>query len=169
LNTLDLDVLEATLRLLHRPAHRSNAQKSPRFTTLIKSNRILPFIEAWGPKDAGFQMSRFLSESNIAISSILYKFYRLKKDEGSSAADLISQNTEGLVIIPIHLHLSGYKSDADILNDLVAKFSVPVEHHLSLFQHIRLASAVANENLRLKLLRIRLLAITLYGILRRFF
>src|SRR4051794_33548667 len=48
LNTRDIDILEATLRLILRPAQRMSNQRSLRTNFNISQERILDLVHGWG-------------------------------------------------------------------------------------------------------------------------
>ncbi|KAI1319340.1 hypothetical protein EDD11_004206 [Mortierella claussenii] len=79
LNTRDLDVLEACLRLLLRPAQRHSAQRSARSIFTVSQDRLLALAHYWGTKEYGLDMQQ-LAYGSIDIPDRLrtlsFQFYR---------------------------------------------------------------------------------------------
>lgn len=79
LHSRDLDILEACLRLLLRPAQRHSAQRSARSIFTISQDRLLAIAHSWGSKDFGLDLVQ-LAESNTDIpeklSALNFQFYR---------------------------------------------------------------------------------------------
>ncbi|KAF9206640.1 hypothetical protein BGZ49_002096 [Haplosporangium sp. Z 27] len=79
LHVRDLDVLEACLRLLLRPAQRHSAQRSARSIFTVSQDRLLAIAHSWGSKEYGLDMQQ-LADYNVEIPDRLkvlnFQFYR---------------------------------------------------------------------------------------------
>ncbi|KAG0347069.1 hypothetical protein BG004_000179 [Podila humilis] len=79
LHSRDLDILEACLRLLLRPAQRHSAQRSARSIFTVSQDRLLAIAHSWGSKDFGLDLVQ-LAENNTDIperlSALNFQFYR---------------------------------------------------------------------------------------------
>ncbi|KAG0340869.1 hypothetical protein BG000_010885 [Podila horticola] len=79
LHSRDLDILEACLRLLLRPAQRHSAQRSARSIFTVSHDRLLAIAHSWGNKDCGLDLVQ-LAEGSTDIperlSTLNFQFYR---------------------------------------------------------------------------------------------
>ncbi|KAG0034694.1 hypothetical protein BGZ82_005652, partial [Podila clonocystis] len=79
LHSRDLDILEACLRLLLRPAQRHSAQRSARSIFTVSQERLLAIAHSWGSKDYGLDLVQ-LAEGSTDIperlSTLNFQFYR---------------------------------------------------------------------------------------------
>ncbi|KAF9293048.1 hypothetical protein BGZ74_011879, partial [Mortierella antarctica] len=79
LHSRDLDILEACLRLLLRPAQRHSAQRSARSIFTVSQDRLLAIAHSWGSKDYGLDLVQ-LAEGSTDIperlSTLNFQFYR---------------------------------------------------------------------------------------------
>ncbi|KAF9997246.1 hypothetical protein BGZ79_009053 [Entomortierella chlamydospora] len=89
LHVRDLDVLEACLRLLLRPAQRHSAQRSARSIFTVSQDRLLAIAHSWGSKEYGLDMQQ-LADSNVDIPDRLkvltFQFYRTIAPTKSTAS-----------------------------------------------------------------------------------
>ncbi|KAF9960631.1 hypothetical protein BGZ70_008530 [Mortierella alpina] len=99
LHTRDLDVLEACLRLLLRPAQRHSAQRSARSIFTVSQDRLFALAHSWGSKELGLDLQQ-LADSHTAIprklTTINFQFYRTvspSKPTHTSAADAPAAGT----------------------------------------------------------------------------
>lgn len=140
--TLDLDVLESTLRLALKPAQLYRRQDS------VGDERLLRLAQAW-PTSGGLKLGQLAADGAVPIAqdspTLEYSFYRrASAKEGPSSA---RPYEEGLVIITIPLPApeDEPRSAVDLLADAIELHNIPVEARLSLFQRIRVALALARK------------------------
>ena len=79
LHARDLDVLEACLRLLLRPAQRHSAQRSARSIFTVSPDRLLALAHSWGNRELGLDLQQ-LAMDNVdipeALTELNFQFYR---------------------------------------------------------------------------------------------
>ncbi|KAF9024773.1 hypothetical protein BGZ52_010345, partial [Haplosporangium bisporale] len=107
LHSRDLDILEACLRLLLRPAQRHSAQRSARSIFTISQDRLLAIAHSWGSKDFGLDLVQ-LAESNTDIpeklSALNFQFYRtisLPKPDASQPPPTPSLSDGSSTSVPV--------------------------------------------------------------------
>ncbi|KAI8810926.1 hypothetical protein BJ742DRAFT_675473 [Cladochytrium replicatum] len=174
LQTTDLDVLDATLKLLLKPAQRVGNQRSLRATFLTAQDRLLTLAQHWA-------MTEHISLADLASTSfeisedsgpLHYQFYRISitpqtaEVSSSVAGDASAANaakdangSEGLISISVPHLVSAGKSETDLYDELKDTYDVPQEHQFRFFHKIRVAISLSNPALRHKLLILRILAV----------
>ncbi|KAI8808084.1 hypothetical protein BJ742DRAFT_290342 [Cladochytrium replicatum] len=175
LQTTDSDVLDATLKLLLKPAQRVGNQRSLRATFLTAQDRLLTLAQHWATTEHVSLTE--LASPNFEISeestSLHYQFYRISLspqtaqlsssvsgDAGTSSTAVKDGNgTDGLVSISAPNLPSTGKSEADLYEELKETNHIPQEHHFRLFHKIRVAMGLSDPAMRHKLLILRILAI----------
>jgi len=98
LNTNDVEILEATLRLILRPAQRMSNQRSPRTNFNISQERILDLVHGWGTREYGIEFVQ-LSRDDLTVpeelANLNFQFYRtLKPSEKITAVAPESSTSE---------------------------------------------------------------------------
>ncbi|KAJ9088888.1 E3 ubiquitin-protein ligase tom1 [Entomophthora muscae] len=180
LNTNDLDVLEMVLSVIMRPAQRVNAQRSVRVNFLISQDRISTLASNWGLADPNTTLKELASPAKAILQEsfpINFQFYgkaeakASSKDKGSSKLSSSSKKekpSEGAttdspqVSILVTDPFSKGATSSEIFYKLVEEFNVPEDQWYPLFQKIRISTAVSNPLQRIKLLSVRLLALSVF-------
>ncbi|CAO1614110.1 unnamed protein product [Sympodiomycopsis kandeliae] len=93
LMTQDLDVLEATLRLLLRPAQQYSSQGGGRTDLPISQARLATLALTWSPKEHGQDMATTIRPNAPITEDMLglrFQFYRRADQSSSQAAPLSS-------------------------------------------------------------------------------
>ncbi|KAK9761441.1 E3 ubiquitin-protein ligase tom1 [Basidiobolus ranarum] len=181
LHTNDLTILESTLRLMLRPAQRLSSQRSLRASFSVTQDRILTFAQSWTTQDYGLELLQ-LSSSTTKIpddlTPLTFQFYRSlkghKTDKENQSEPPVTPTpphrqkeadgsplSEGLVIITVPNPAGMQKSDLELLDELIEQHQVPSDKTLSLYHRIRLVRGLNDPDERKKLLRIRILAISI--------
>lgn len=86
LMTRDVDILEATLRLMLRFAQQQNSQH-PKAELVPSHDKLATLAVTWPPRDHGLEMVDIAKEETIippALLSVKFQFYRKKEVESSS-------------------------------------------------------------------------------------
>ncbi|KAI0243771.1 E3 ubiquitin-protein ligase tom1 [Massospora cicadina] len=179
LNTNDLDILEMVLNVIMRPAQRVNAQRGGRLNFLISQDRISALSSNWGLAD---QLTlRELASPNVLVAPesfpIHFQFYgnpeaKATREESStlkaSGAGKREKSLEASafdspqVSILVGEPFSKGATPSEIFYRLVEEYGVPDDQRYALFQRVRIATAARNTSQRLKLLSIRLLALSVF-------
>ncbi|RKO93186.1 hypothetical protein BDK51DRAFT_2244, partial [Blyttiomyces helicus] len=140
LYTSDIDILEATLRLLLRPAQRLNPQRSLRVNFALMQERLAILAQNWGTKEYGLELPLLASSDPVDIPSELhalaYQFYR-SSGTGAGSAATASPAPRTPARTPTSSSADG-----------------PIR--------IRVAVGIASPDVRRKLVIVRLLAIAIY-------
>ncbi|KAF9096459.1 hypothetical protein BGX23_011187 [Mortierella sp. AD031] len=79
LHSTDLDILEACLRLLLRPAQRHSAQRTAKSIFTVSQDRLLALTHSWGTKEYGLELLQLIDEGAQIpdkLASLHFQFYR---------------------------------------------------------------------------------------------
>ncbi|KAI9282573.1 hypothetical protein BY458DRAFT_467864 [Sporodiniella umbellata] len=136
--TTDIDVLEATLALLLKPAQRMNNPTAAQSNFSIKKDTVITELAKNG--DITFFASND-AQNETKISASFYK-------------------EEGGELEVIDIAISG-KPDQEIFWETVNKHQIASEYHFELLNKIRLANHNNSINARRQLLKIRLMSIVI--------
>ncbi|KAJ3180597.1 hypothetical protein HDU85_004001 [Gaertneriomyces sp. JEL0708] len=180
----DLDVLQASLRLILRPAQRLGTQRSLKAALESVQIRVAVIAQHWGTEQFGITIPQIMDEATQfppESKSVSYQFYRTiaagtlseeksqnevpvtpiksKGTKGSTVKSSVDKLTDGLTTIHLPDAVKTGQPAHQILTDLCDTYSVPEEHRFPLLHRIRLAAGMQQPSVRGKLLTIRLLAI----------
>lgn len=175
LRTSDLEVLEAVLSLLLKPAQRISSQRSLR-SGLQASHELIEVLSSpWGLRDNGPLTADSVPHSNI----LTYQFYKAASgkptddhtidtpmqtpSKGSKNAKPAPVEREGLVTLSIVDPLRSGKSIEAVLAGLMDEHSVPKSHQFALFHKLRVMQSFGNKDIRQMLMVINILALSVYG------
>lgn len=169
--TSDLDVLEATLKLILRPAQRINSQRSLKNAFTVQQDRILALVKSWGSKEQGYRYADYLSGPNTPMSTLTFRFYRTpqKVKETSSEEDVTDvknslsrpSSREGLVSIPFPMDPSAEDGLYGKFEKLVEQYGVPDESRSSVLHFLRISTASPSFETRSQLVVIRNIALAI--------
>ncbi|KAJ3032901.1 hypothetical protein HDV00_006990 [Rhizophlyctis rosea] len=184
MHTSDLDVLNASLRLLFRSAQRMHNQRSLRTAFGTSQDHLITLAQHWGPKDSSVSFTQLAAgkvEPHPEWLSVTYQFYRSTTSSESKIDTAATTTTppktpkkgaaekpsssDGLVTISVNNVMESGKSSRDLYQELVEKYEVPVEHRFALYQRVRVAFGLADSQERKKLLLSRINAIAVLAIL----
>ncbi|KAI8368284.1 uncharacterized protein BYT42DRAFT_522115 [Radiomyces spectabilis] len=152
LNTSDMDVLEAVLRLMLRPAQRVNNPRAIRSSFIAPQDKSIELARGWSV-DTHLAS---LCDDNMVITeemtTLKLQYYLTRTDN--------NQENEG--VNTISLQLAGdTRDDSEIFADLVKQHSIPLEYHFELANRIRIAKHINQPTERRQLLIIQILAIAI--------
>ncbi|OAD05710.1 hypothetical protein MUCCIDRAFT_137701, partial [Mucor lusitanicus CBS 277.49] len=138
LNTTDIDVLEAVLRLMLRPAQRVNNPKAVQSSFLAHQDKITELARGGSIAD--------LSSTDTAVgnSRICMSFFRTSKGSEQQQQE---EEEEGLHAINVSV--------------LVEEHQVPQENHFELLNRVRIANHTTDMAVRQQLLIIRFISIVI--------
>ena len=164
----DLDVVLAVLNLLYMFSKRSNflTRLSPDEISALLG-RLTHLAASWGGKDNGFGLSKCCSNDPIetfpkSATTLHFEFYT----NGNNSNDTSSKgkaNNANQPITVIHMEnvdKMGYGTSADIMEHLLATYTVPEEKQMQLFTYLRLAASFSDYAKRLKCVQARLQALS---------
>ncbi|KAG1450542.1 hypothetical protein G6F56_008319 [Rhizopus delemar] len=140
LYTTDIDILEATLALLLKPAQRMNNPTAAQSNFSIKDETVITELAKNG------DITLFTSNETTNVKKLSASFY---KEEGGE-------------LETIDVSLSA-KPDQDIFWETVNKHQIPSGYHFELLNKIRLANHNHSISTRRQLLKIRLMSIVILG------
>ncbi|WFD35241.1 HECT-type E3 ubiquitin transferase [Malassezia cuniculi] len=155
LATDDMEVLEAALYLLLRPAQQLSGPGSSRHDLGVPRNRLSTLAVVWPVREAGIELSEAVGPSPRALQSINYSYYI------RCAPDAPSQNipVEGSVRVSIRdLHGSAQSKMAE-----VDRTNMSPEEQFELFHRVRIGLAFGNADARRRAVTCRLLSIACYS------
>ncbi|KAH7888738.1 hypothetical protein F5I97DRAFT_2004510, partial [Phlebopus sp. FC_14] len=184
--TSDLDVLILALNLLLRPAQQYSAQPAVSSALGISTPRLLSLSKRWpNLLEYGVSLLDLASPNGVShvdvlpgeardVSFLYYKTGRKEKEQRSEGdvpeipatpRKLLSSSNSGAVNIHIDEETLTSKDVMNILADTVDAHALSDEDRFELLCRIRAAKALAtgNEDIREKLVIVRLLAIAIYG------
>ncbi|KAI9022914.1 hypothetical protein CLU79DRAFT_859109 [Phycomyces nitens] len=162
LNTFDLDVTEAVLRFILRPAQRVNNPRAIRSNFNPPHEHISFMVPAWGSCKNIVQCCRDDMEITDDMTDVKMKFYRFSDDQTKTPPVESSGTEEGVQLVK--LDVSGDKrSCTDIYNEFVKTHTISRDDELTLANGIRIAKCITNPASRRQLVIIRLLALAIMG------
>jgi E3 ubiquitin-protein ligase HUWE1 len=154
----DLDVVLAVLNLLYMFSKRSNfiARLAAEKRSGLLS-RLTHLAAGWGGKDNGFGLSKCCSDDAVSTfpdsaTTLHFEFY----------AENSASKTNAVLMTVVHLPRVDQlgQSPAELMENLLATYSVPEEKQMQLFTYLRLASSFSNYSKRLKCVQARLQALS---------
>lgn len=183
LSSTSMTIVLAVLNLLYMFSKRSNfitrLAVAPRQALLM---RLINLAEPWGGKDNGFGLAQCCQDLPLSsfpenATTLHYEFYGEHQQQsqqqtsqqqpqqqtgdspsGSSSSGARSSNS----IITIHIdnmqNIS--KSPAQVMEELLQVYKVPMEKQMILFTHIRLAHSFGSFETRLQCVQARLQALS---------
>ncbi|KAJ3049458.1 hypothetical protein HK097_009550, partial [Rhizophlyctis rosea] len=179
-HTHNLDVLNATLRLLYRPAQRMHNQRILRTAFGSHQDRLVTLAQHWGPKDSSISFVQLASDQ-VELSpdwfSLSYQFYRSSTSEKKSThtetpakipkkgGNEKAKEVDGVVTIGIQNVREAGKSAGEVFSGVVEEYDVPEEQRFALFQKVRVAWAVGDKEERRKAVVARVNAIAVLALL----
>ncbi|KAI9295222.1 hypothetical protein K502DRAFT_315969 [Neoconidiobolus thromboides FSU 785] len=171
LNTNDLDVLELVLMVIMRPAQRVNSQRSVRVNFLIAQERVASLLQRWTTAAHHIGVKGFISddfEATSALENIIFTFRPddTKELESSTTKKDIKSSSHGKnytqTMIKVKDPYSKGSNTLEIFETLIKEYNIPEKYHHELFHKIRVTTSLKDYEKRLKLLSIKLLAISIY-------
>lgn len=144
LNTADVDILEAVLKLMLKPAQRVNNPKAVQSSFLAPQDKVTEL--ARGGSIADLISDDLSKEANKVNMS----FYRTGED-----------GEEGLQVVNIIADQS--MTDQELFWKIVQEHRIPVEYHFELLNRIRIANHTKELAVRRQLLIIRFISIVIMG------
>ncbi|CAO3651292.1 unnamed protein product [Mucor fragilis] len=151
LNTTDIDILEAVLRLMLRPAQRVNNPKAVQSSFLAHQDKVTELARGGSIAD--------LSSTDTATgnSRICMSFFRTSK----GAEQLLEkEEEEGLHAINVSV-VPNQHTDRELFWKLVEEHQVPQENHFELLNRVRIANHTPDMAVRQQLLIIRFISIVI--------
>ncbi|OAD77605.1 hypothetical protein PHYBLDRAFT_108846, partial [Phycomyces blakesleeanus NRRL 1555(-)] len=139
LNTFDLDVTEAVLRFILRPAQRVNNPRAIRSNFNPPHEHISFMVPAWGSCKNIVQCCRDDMEITDDMTVVKMKFYRFSDDQNKAPVEN-NGTEEGVQLVKLD-----------------------VDDKLTLANGIRIAKYITNPTSRRQLVVIRLLALAIMG------
>jgi E3 ubiquitin-protein ligase HUWE1 len=174
LNTIDLDVLEAVLRLILRPAQRMSSQRNIRSGFSLSHDKITELARGWHfSKPLGNLDLLSLCDDDLQVTpdmaTVRLQFFRTadtkKKDskllESTTSNTEEQSNEEGVIVITAQMSKDSTTSETDEFIRLVEEHAIPPEYHFELAHRIRITKRLYQPDLRKRLLAIRLLSIAI--------
>ncbi|KAH8549675.1 hypothetical protein BGW37DRAFT_459292 [Umbelopsis sp. PMI_123] len=174
LNTIDLDVLEAVLRLILRPAQRMSSQRNIRSGFSLSHDKITELARGWHfSKPLGNLDLLSLCDDDLQVTpdmaTVRLQFFRTadtkKKDskllESPTSNTEEQSNEEGVIVITAQMSKDSTTSETDEFIRLVEEHAIPPEYHFELAHRIRITKRLYQPDLRKRLLAIRLLSIAI--------
>ena len=143
LNTTDIDILEAVLRLMLKPAQRVNNPKAIQSSFIAHQDKITELARG-SVKD--------LIEGKQNKDRVTMSFYRTEEKQ------------EGLQTIDISL---SHKTDRELFWELVEQYRIPNDYHFELLNKIRIANHRQEPTAQKQLLIIRFIALVIMGKMNR--
>lgn len=153
LNTTDIDILEAVLRLMLRPAQRVNNPKAVQSSFLAHQDKITELARG------GSIANLSSAETTIGNSRICMSFFRTSRQGGDKEKE---EEEEGLHAININVAPNQY-TDRELFWKLVQEHQVPKENHFELLNRVRIANHMTEITVRQQLLIIRFISIVIMG------
>lgn len=153
LNTTDIDILEAVLRLMLRPAQRVNNPKAVQSSFLAHQDKVTELARGGSIAD--------LSSTDTATgnSRICMSFFRTSK---GAEQQLEKEEEEGLHAINVSV-VPNQHTDRELFWKLVEEHQVPQENHFELLNRVRIANHTPDMAVRQQLLIIRFISIVIMG------
>ncbi|KAF7724152.1 hypothetical protein EC973_001277 [Apophysomyces ossiformis] len=157
LNTTDIDVLEAVLRFLLRPAQRVNNPRAIRPSFTAPQDKITELARGWAFHKDLVELSRDDLTVMEEMTTLKLQFYRTRSFNDTSGDGQL----EGINIVTAQMASETEKSDIDIFNDLVKQHNIPSDYHFELANRIRVSRHIADPKVRRQLLIIQFLSIAI--------
>lgn len=170
LNTYDLDVLEAVLRLILRPAQRMSSQRNIRSGFSLSHDKITELARGWHfSKSLGSIDLLSLCDDNLQVTeemaTVRLQFFRTADSKQTDTKPLETteeqSNEEGVIVITAQMSKDSTTSETEEFKHLVQQYSIPEEYHFELAHRIRIAKHLYQPALRKRLVAIRLLSIAI--------
>ncbi|ORY22745.1 hypothetical protein LY90DRAFT_675786 [Neocallimastix californiae] len=185
LNTNDIDVLEALLRLMLKFAQRLGNNNSRKIALAISIDKIYTLYHTWISNDFNLTYSQLINP-DITLPdecfTLSYRYYKSGKQVAQTQQQIqnITQKVENLTtkhsksslkhktsldgLISINLNKAQLfeKSTQEIYNELVSNYDIPSEHKYSIYHRIRFLQTIHDYKMRLKYITIRLFALSIY-------
>ncbi|KAJ2962784.1 hypothetical protein NQZ79_g2089 [Umbelopsis isabellina] len=171
LNTPDLDVLEAVLRLILRPAQRMSSQRNIRSGFSLSHDKITELARGWHfSKSLGNIELLTLCDDNMEVTqdmaTIRLQFFRTvdMSRQHPKPLETINEeqsNDEGVIVITAEMSKDSPTTEIEEFQNLVKEYSIPEEYHFELAHRIRVAKHLYQPELRKRMLAIRLLSIAI--------
>lgn len=171
LNTPDLDVLEAVLRLILRPAQRMSSQRNIRSGFSLSHDKITELARGWHfSKSLGNIDLLTLCDDNMEVTqdmaTIRLQFFRTvdMSRQHPKPLETINEeqsNDEGVIVITAEMSKDSPTTEIEEFQNLVKEYSIPEEYHFELAHRIRVAKHLYQPELRKRMLAIRLLSIAI--------
>jgi E3 ubiquitin-protein ligase HUWE1 len=182
----DLEVLEVLLRFLLRPAQRMSSQRSLRANYTISQEKMLTLAQNWGFKQVEADWTK-LSDATFntpdEASTLSFQFYRptsiSKQDvEASNSCSKTAavetpitptkktqhkSSVDGCTLINFPKIHQSFPNPTEAYVILCSQYSVPGDQRFSFFHRIRVADGLMDFEKRQRLLKIRVLAISILG------
>ncbi|KAG1116143.1 hypothetical protein G6F42_013768 [Rhizopus arrhizus] len=147
LNTTDIDILEAVLRLMLRPAQRVNNPKAVQSSFLAHQDKVTELARGGSIADLAS------TDTAMGNSRICMSFFRTSKGAEQ-------QQEEGLHAINISI-VPDQCTDRELFWKLVEEHQVPRENHFELLNRVRIANHISDMAVRQQLLIIRFISIVI--------
>ncbi|XP_042241661.1 E3 ubiquitin-protein ligase HUWE1-like isoform X2 [Homarus americanus] len=177
LSSTSMTIVLAVLNLLYMFSKRSNfitrLAIAPRQALLL---RLINLAEPWGGKDNGFGLAQCCQNLPLSAfpenaTTLHYEFYgehqqqqqpQPQPGEGASSSGSSNTNRSNSSIITIHIDnmQNINKSPAQVMEELLQVYKVPIEKQMVLFTHIRLAHSFGSFETRLQCVQARLQALS---------
>jgi E3 ubiquitin-protein ligase HUWE1 len=152
LNTTDIDILEAVLRLMLRPAQRVNNPKAVQSSFLAHQDKVTELARGGSITDLSS------TETTMGNNRICMSFFRTSRQEENKE----EKEEEGLHAININVVPNQY-TDRVLFWKLVEEHHVPKENHFELLNRVRIANHMTEIAVRRQLLIIRFISIVIMG------
>jgi E3 ubiquitin-protein ligase HUWE1 len=146
LNTTDIDILEALLKFMLKPAQRVNNPKAVQSSFLAPQDKITELARGGSIAEL---TSTDLTPKNESANTM--SFYRTGEEE----------EQEGLQVIDIVTDHS--MTDQELFWKIVQEYKVPVDYHFELLNRIRISNYASQVAVKRQLLIIRFIAIVIMG------
>ncbi|KAB7504010.1 E3 ubiquitin-protein ligase HUWE1 [Armadillidium nasatum] len=132
-------------------------------------SRLIYLAESWGGKENGFGLAQCcqnlpLSSYPDGATTLHFEFYGEKNTDITSSpvsSKSCSSNTSPITIHINNIQSISNKSPAQIMDELLEVYKVPVEKQMILFTHLRLAHSFGRYETRLQCVQARLQAISI--------
>lgn len=168
INAVDIDVLEAVLHFLLRPAQRVNNPRAIRSSFVAPQDKITELAHGWGIPVSFADMCTDNLIITDDMTTLVLRFYRIQsaseqgqsKDNESEGSD----RTEGIENITIQLGLRKNEPDVAVIQELIKQHNIPPEYQFGLANGVRITKNFPDLESRKKLLKIRILAIAIMGL-----
>ncbi|KAI8340111.1 hypothetical protein BC941DRAFT_468384 [Chlamydoabsidia padenii] len=161
LNTTDIDVLEAILRFLLRPAQRVTNPKAIRSSFVAPQDKVLELARGWSiPYQDLESLCSDQFTPNSEMLTIKLQFYRtLNNNNNHNDNDSIPD--EGVQIVTEDLSQHEKKTDLEWFTLLVKQHQIPKEYHFELLNRIRIANNIGVASTRKQLIVTQLISLSI--------
>lgn len=156
LATDDIEVLEAVLYLLLRPAQQISGSSNSRHDLGISRARLASLAIAWPPREAGMELAEAAGPAPRALEAVHYSYYARRPPATPGQAE---GPTEGAVSVAIR-DLRGTVQEK--LAEVDRSYMSP-EELFELFHRVRIGLAFGSTDARRRCVTCRLLAVACYA------